>query len=100
MQAIRACVAGTASRLEGASGSSRKVSRGKGNFLLASIPAADISRSHSFYGPVMSDDSGRNSREDTTGSAGDKKCIPLSESGTTSCGEERKSTATRNPRRQ
>ena len=38
----------------------------------------------------MSDDSGRNSREETTGSAGDKKSTPLSESGTTSCGEKRK----------
>ena len=31
-----------------------------------------------------------NSREETTGSAGDKKSTPLSESGTTGCGEERK----------
>ena len=38
----------------------------------------------------MSDDSGRNSREETTGNAGDKKSTQLSESGTTSCGEERK----------
>ena len=38
----------------------------------------------------MSDDSGRNSREETTGSAGDKKSTPLGEAGTTSCGEERK----------
>ena len=30
------------------------------------------------------------SREETTGSTGDKKSTPLSESGTTSCGEERK----------
>ena len=37
----------------------------------------------------MSDDSGRNSREETTGSAGDKKSTPLSES-EKSCGEERK----------
>ena len=42
---------------------------------LASIPAADISRSHSFYSPVMSDDSGRNSREETAGSARDKKSL-------------------------
>ena len=38
----------------------------------------------------MSDDSGRNPREETTGSTGDKKSTPLSESGTTGCGEERK----------
>ena len=38
----------------------------------------------------MSDDSRRNSREETTGSAGDKKSTPLSESGTTGCGEGRK----------
>ena len=79
-----------ASRPDRASGSSRKVSRRKGNFPVASIPAADIPRSYSFYSPVMSDDSGRNSREKTTGSAGDKKSTPLSESGTTGCGEERK----------
>ena len=90
------CGSNCASRPERASSSSRKVSRRKGNFPLASIPAADIPRSYSFYSPVMSDDSGRNSREETTGSAGDKKSTPLSESGTTSCGEERK-TATRNP---
>ena len=84
------CGSNCASRLERACSSSRKISRGKGNFPLASIPAADISRSHSFCCPVMSDDSGRNSREETTGSAGDKKSTPLSESGTTGCGEERK----------
>ena len=84
------CGSNCASRPERASSSSRKISRGKGNFPLASIPAADIPRSHSFYSPVMSDDSGRNSREETTGSAGDKKSTPLIESGTTSCGEERK----------
>ena len=77
MQAIRACVAAT-------------VRRRKGNFPLASIPVADIPRSYSFYSPVMSDDSGRNSREETTGSTGDKKSTPLSESGTTGCGAERK----------
>ena len=38
----------------------------------------------------MSDDSGRNSREETTGSTGDKKSTPLCDSGTTSCGKERK----------
>ena len=79
-----------ASRPERASSSSRKILRGKGNFPMASIPAADISRSYSFYSPVVSDDSGRNAREETTGSAGDKKSTPLSESGTTSCGEKRK----------
>ena len=83
------CGSNCASRPERASGSSRKVSRGKGNFPLASIPVADIPRSYSFYSPVMSDDSGRNPREKTTGSAGDKKSTPLSESGTTGCGEER-----------
>ena len=73
------CGGNCASRPERASGSSRKVSRGKGNFPLASIPVADIPRRHSFYSPVMSDDSGRNSREETTGSAGDKKSTQLSE---------------------
>ena len=67
------CGSNCASRPERASSSSRKISRGKGNFPLASIPAADISRSHSFYSSVMSDDSGRNSREETTRSAGDQK---------------------------
>ena len=38
----------------------------------------------------MSDDSGRNSREETTGSAGDKEPTPLGGSGTTGCREERK----------
>ena len=84
------CGSNCASRPERASSSSRKVSRRKGNFLLALIPVADISRSHSFYSPVFSFDSGRNSREETTGSAGDQKSTPLSESGGTGCGEERK----------
>ena len=52
------CGSNFASRLERASSSSRKISRGKGNFPQASIPAADTSRSHSFYSSVMSDDSG------------------------------------------
>ena len=84
------CGSNCASRLERASSSSRKVSRRKGNFPLSSIPAADIPRSYSFYSTIMSDDSGRNSREETTGSAGDKKSTPLSESGTTSCGDKRR----------
>ena len=84
------CGSNCASRPERASGSSRKVSRRKGNFPLASILVVDIPRSYSFYSPVMSDDSGRNSREETSGSEGDKKSTPLSESGTTSGGEERK----------
>ena len=84
------CGSNCSSRLGRASSSSRKISRGKGNFPLASIPAADIPRSHSFSSSVMSDDSGRNSREETRGSAGDKKSTPLSESGTTSCGDIRK----------
>ena len=84
------CGSNCASRLERASGSSRKISRRKGNFPVASIPVADIPRSYSFHSPVMSDDSGRNSREETTGSTGDKKSTPLSESGTTGYGEERK----------
>ena len=84
------CGGNCASRLEIASSSSRKVSRGKGHFPLASIPVADIPRSCRFYSPVMPDDSGRNSREETSGSTGDKKSTPLSESGTTGCGEERK----------
>ena len=84
------CGSNCASRPERASGSSRKVSQRKGNFPLVSIPAADTSRSYSFCSPVMSDDSGRSSREETTGSAGDEKSTPLSGSGTTGCGEERK----------
>ena len=84
------CGSNCASRPERAGSSSRKISRRKGNFPLASIPAADILRQHSFYSPVMSDDSGRNSREETTGSTGDKKSTPLGESGTIGCGEERK----------
>ena len=56
------CGSNCASRPERASSSStRKISRGKGNFPLASIPAADISRRHSFYSSIMSDDSVRNS---------------------------------------
>ena len=84
------CGGNCASRPERASSSSRKVSRRKGNFSLASISVADILRSNSFYSPVMSDNSGRNSREEATGSTGDKKSTPLGESGTTGCGEERK----------
>ena len=72
------CGSNCASRLERASGSSRKISRRK------------IPRSHSFYSPVVSDDSGRNSREETAGSTGDKKSTPNGESGTTGCGEQRK----------
>ena len=49
------CGSNCASRPERASSSSRKISRRKGNFPLASIPAANIPRSHSFYSPVMSD---------------------------------------------
>ena len=94
------CGGNCASRPERASSSSRKVSRRKGNFPVASIPVADIPRSYSFYSPVMSDDSGRNSREETTGSTGDKKSTPLSESGTTGCGEERKMMQQETPRRQ
>ena len=52
------CGSNCASRPERACSSSREISRGKGNFPLASIPAADISRSHSFYSSVMPDDSG------------------------------------------
>ena len=84
------CGSNCASRLERASGSSRKVSRRKGNFPVAPIPVADISRSHSFYGPVMSDVSGRDSREEIAGSTGDEGSTPLGESRTTSCQEERK----------
>ena len=81
------CGSNCASRLERASGSDRKISQGKSNFPLASIPAVDISRSHSFYSSVVSDDSGRDSPEETTGTAGDKRSTPISKSGTTSCGE-------------
>ena len=84
------CGSNCASRFERASGSSRKISRRKGNFPLASIPAADIPRGYSFYSPVMSDESERNSREEIAGSTGDKKSTPLGGSGTTGCGEERK----------
>ena len=84
------CGSNCASRLERASDSSRKISRRKANFLVAPILVADKLRSHSFYSPVKSDVSGRNSREETTGSTGDKKSPPLGESGTTGCGEERK----------
>ena len=84
------CGSNCVSRLERASGSSRKISRRKGNFPVAPIPVADIPRCHSFYSPVMSDDSGRNSRQETTGSTGDKKSTPLRESGTTGCREQRK----------
>ena len=57
------CGGNCASRPERASSSSRKVSRRKGKFPLASIPVADILRSYSFYSPVMSDDSGRKAQE-------------------------------------
>ena len=94
------CGSNCASRLERASGSSRKITRRKGNFPVAPIPFADIPRSHCFYSPVLSDDSGRNSREETTGSTGDKKSTPLGESGTTDCGEERKIPQPETPCRQ
>ena len=84
------CGGNCASRPERASSSSPKVSRRKGNFPMAPIPVADIPRGYSFYSPVMSDDSGRNSRDETTGSTGDKKSTPLGESGKTGCGEETK----------
>ena len=81
MQPMRACVAATVRR---------DLKEPVAPVERSSIPAADISRSHSFYSSVMFDDSGRNSREETTGSAGDKKSTPLSESGTISCGDTRK----------
>ena len=84
------CGSNCASRPERASSSNRKVSRRKSNFLVAPIPVADIPRCHSSHSPVMSDDSGRNSREEIAGSTGDKKSTPLGESGTTGCGEQRK----------
>ena len=84
------CGSNCASRPERASSPSRKVPRRKGNFLVAPIPVADIPCIYSFHSPVMSDDSGRNSREEPTGSTGDKKSTPLCESGTTGCGEKRK----------
>ena len=83
------CGSNCASRLERASSSDRKISQGKSNFPLASIPAVDIYRSHSFYSSVVSDDSGRDSPEETTGSARDKRSTPISKSGTTSCGKEK-----------
>ena len=81
------CGGNCASRPETASSSSRMVSRRKGNFQVASILVADIPHSYSFYSPVMSDDSGRNSPQEIAGSTGDKKSTPLGESGTTGCGE-------------
>ena len=84
------CGSNCASRLERASGSSRKISRRKGNFPVAPIPVADIPCSYTFYSPVMPDDSGRNSREEIAGSTGDKKSTPLGESGTTGCGSKGK----------
>ena len=71
------CGSNCASRLERATGSSRKISRRKGNFPVASIPVAGIPHGHSFHSPVMSDDSGRNSREEIAGSTRDKKSTPL-----------------------
>ena len=58
------CGSNCASRLERASSTSRKISQGKSDFPLATIPAVDISRSHSFYRSVVSDDPGRHSGED------------------------------------
>ena len=83
------CGSNFASRPERACSSSRKISRGNCNFPLESIPVADIPRSYSFYSPsyVWTQDE---IREETTGSTGDKKSTPLSESGTTGCGKERK----------
>ena len=46
------CGSDCVSRLERATGSSRKISRRKGNFLVAPIPVADIPRCHSFCRPV------------------------------------------------
>ena len=64
-------------------------------------PVAPVERSHEervtfrwrrflLLSPVMSDDSGGDSRDEIAGSAGDKKSTPLSESGTTGCVEQRK----------
>ena len=91
MQAIRACVAATVRRdlkepvapIE-RSHEERVTFRWR-RFLLLTYLVVTASTA-----PVTSDDSGRNSREETMGSAGDKKSTPLGESGTTGCGEERK----------
>ena len=90
MQAIRACVAATVRRAlkepvapVERSQEERVTFRWR-RFLLLTYVVVTASTAQ------LSDDSGRNSREETMGSAGDKKSTPLSESGTTSCGEEGK----------
>ena len=91
MQAIRACVAATVRRdLKEPVAPVERSHEERVTFLVAPIPVADIPRSYSFYNPVVSDDSGRNSREEITGSTGNKKSTPLGESVTTGCREERK----------
>ena len=80
MQAIRACVAATVRR-----DLKEPVTFRWRRFLLLTYLVVTASTAQ-----LCLDDSGRNSREETTGSAGDKKSTPLSESGTTSCGDKRK----------
>ena len=84
MQAIRACVAATVRRdlkepvapVE-RSHEERVAFRWR-RFLLLTYLVVTASTAQ-----FVSDDSGRNSREETTGSTGDKKSTPLGESGTT-----------------
>ena len=92
------CGSNCASRPERASSSSRKISRGQDDFPLASILVADISRSHSFYSSMMSDCSGRNSREETTGSArrGQENRLRSANQEQQVAGGRKESTATRN----
>ena len=73
MQTIRPCVAATVRRdLKAPSGTDRKVTRGTSKFPIAPFLVADISCGRSFYSPVKSDDSGRDTREEIAVSTGDK----------------------------
>ena len=97
------CGSNCASRLERASGSSRKISRRKGNFPVAPILVADIPRSHSFTASaaqlcLMTQDEIRERK--LRGSTGDKKIDSARRIRNNRLRGAEEDTATRNPRRQ
>ena len=101
MQAIRACVASIVRRdLKEPVAPVRKVSRGKGNFPLASIPVTDIPRSYSFYSSVMSDESGRSFARGNYGKHRRQEIDSAQRIRNNKLRGGKENTATRTPRRQ
>ena len=77
MQATRSCVAATVLLdFEGASGTNRTVPRGNGDFPVAPFLVVDMSGGHSFHCPTLSDDLGRDTREEIVRSTGDMEASP------------------------